>query len=212
VFIIYTGAGFYQTRATATRDTWLSRVTHKYFFSSTPYSSLPVTVIEGAGEDYNSNMKKLYKGMQIAYEQHNQTGKFYFIAGCDTFVNVPHLLKRLDNFDYTSSHLIGGHPFTYPCYRKKNQTIEGVSYPSGGAGFFVSAGLMKAMYSQIESFFVNDWPTEKAPYSDGKLNFENSFVFLDDWFRFQINSCYWLSFSIIGCERNFFTRILGVYS
>ncbi|CAF3334174.1 unnamed protein product, partial [Rotaria sp. Silwood2] len=37
VFIIYTGATFYQTRALATRDTWLSRVTHKYFFSSTPY-------------------------------------------------------------------------------------------------------------------------------------------------------------------------------
>src|SRR5271154_1388893 len=36
VFIIYTGANFYQTRATATRDTWLSRVTHKYFFSATP--------------------------------------------------------------------------------------------------------------------------------------------------------------------------------
>ncbi|CAF1383685.1 unnamed protein product, partial [Rotaria sordida] len=48
VFIIYTGASFYQNRAIATRDTWLSRVTHKYFFSSTPYPSLPVTVIEGA--------------------------------------------------------------------------------------------------------------------------------------------------------------------
>lgn len=171
MFIIYTGAGFYQTRATAIRDTWLSRVTHKYFFSSTPYSSLPITVIEGAGEDYNSNMKKLYKGMQLAYEQHNQTGKFYFIAGCDTFVNVPHLLKRLDYFDYTESHLIGGHPFGYSCYRKKTEIVEGVDYPSGGAGLFVSAGLMKTMYSQIESFFVNDWPIEKAPYSDGKLKF-----------------------------------------
>ncbi|CAF2996249.1 unnamed protein product [Rotaria sp. Silwood2] len=137
VFIIYTGAPFYQTRALATRDTWLSRVTHKYFFSSTPYPSLPVTVIE---------------------------------AGCDTFVNVPHLLKRLDEFNHTKALVIGGHPFNYPCFRKKTQTIEGVQYPSGGAGFFLSATLMEMMYPKIEQFFQDEWPTEKSPYNDVAVN------------------------------------------
>lgn len=167
VFIIYTGASFYQSRATAIRDTWLSRVTHKYFFSSTPYQWLPVTVIEGAGENYVSNMKKIYEGMQIAYREHNQTAKFYFLAGCDTFINVPHLLKRLDNFDYKKPYTIGGHPFGHTCYRKKNQTSGSVSYPSGGAGFFLSAGMMAMMYPQLNPFFQNDWPIEKVPYSDG---------------------------------------------
>ncbi|CAF3300320.1 unnamed protein product, partial [Rotaria sp. Silwood2] len=170
VFIIYTGAPFYQTRALATRDTWLSRVTHKYFFSSTPYPSLPVTVIEGAGENYMSNMKKLYKGLKIAYKEHNQTAKFYFLAGCDTFVNVPHLLKRLDEFNHTKALVIGGHPFNYPCFRKKTQTIEGVQYPSGGAGFFLSATLMEMMYPKIEQFFQDEWPTEKSPYNDVAVN------------------------------------------
>ncbi|CAF1488938.1 unnamed protein product, partial [Rotaria sordida] len=170
VFIIYTGASFYQNRAIATRDTWLSRVTHKYFFSSTPYPSLPVTVIEGAGENYVSNMKKLYQGMKIAYQEHNQTAKFYFLAGCDTFVNVPHLLKRLDHFNHTKPLVIGGYPFGHSCFKKKNQTIAGVTYPSGGAGFFLSSALMEMMYPKIDSFFQDHWPTEEVPYSDVALN------------------------------------------
>ncbi|CAF3921493.1 unnamed protein product [Rotaria sp. Silwood2] len=170
VFIIYTGATFYQTRALATRDTWLSRVTHKYFFSSTPYPSLPVTVIEGAGENYLSNMKKLYEGLKIAYKEHNQTAKFYFLAGCDTFVNVPHLLKRLDEFNHTKALVIGGHPFGHHCFRKKNQIMVGVQYPSGGAGFFLSAALMEMMYPKIDPFFHDEWPSEKFPYNDVAVN------------------------------------------
>jgi hypothetical protein len=159
-------------------------VTHKYFFSSTIYSPLPVTVIEGAGEDYQSNMKKLYKGMQIAYREHNQTAKFYYLAGCDTFVNVPHILKRLESFDYTRPSIIGGYPFGHICYKNKNQTLPGVTYPSGGAGFFLSAGMMEKMYPEIEPFFQNDWPNEEKPYSDGKKFF---------YLRFHMNQSFFLS-------------------
>jgi hypothetical protein len=168
VFLIYTGASFYHSRATAVRDTWLSRVTHKYFFSSIPYPTLPVTVIEGAGEDYSSNMKKLYVGMQLAYREHNQTAKFYYVAGCDTFVNVPHILKRLDSFNYTQPLVVGGYPFGHNCYIKKNVTTYGITYPSGGAGFFLSARMMEMMYPKLTDFFEKDWPISEKPYSDGK--------------------------------------------
>jgi len=116
-------------------------------------------------------MKKLYKGMQIAYREHNQTAKFYFLAGCDTFVNVPHLLKRLDSFDYTRPLVIGGYPFGHICYRKKTETLANIQYPSGGAGFFLSARLMDMMYPKIDPFFEEDWPIEQKPYSDGKTLF-----------------------------------------
>jgi hypothetical protein len=118
-----------------------------------------------------SNMKKLYKGIQLAYEEHNQTAKFYYLAGCDTFVNVPHILKRLENFDYKRPHIIGGYSFHHICYKNKNQTFSSVRYPSGGAGFFLSAGTMEMMYPKIEPFFQNDWPIEGKPYSDGKKCF-----------------------------------------
>ncbi|CAF5192191.1 unnamed protein product, partial [Rotaria magnacalcarata] len=70
VFIIHTGPSFYHTRATAVRDTWASRVTHKYFFNETSYSSLPVTVIDGARKTRSSNIKKVYNGLEIAYQKH----------------------------------------------------------------------------------------------------------------------------------------------
>jgi len=169
IFIIYTGAAFYHNRATSIRDTWLSRVTHKYFFSSTPYPALPVTVIEGAGEDYISNLKKLYYGMQIAYREHNKTAKFYFLAGCDTFVNIPHLLKRLEKFDYQEPLIIGGYAYTHKCYIKRNETENKISYPSGGAGFFLSAPMMELMQPKLNSYFENDWPlTEDKAHTDGK--------------------------------------------
>ncbi|CAF3093739.1 unnamed protein product [Rotaria sp. Silwood2] len=171
IFIIYTGASFYHSRATAVRDTWLSRVTYKYFFSQTPYSSLPVTVIEGAGETYLSNIKKLYRGMQIAYKKHNQTAKFYFLASCDTFVNVPHLLKRLESFDYKQPIIIGGFPSNHTCYVKRNATNDIISYPSGGAGFLLSAHMMKLMVPKLNSYFENDWPlTENTAHTDAALS------------------------------------------
>jgi hypothetical protein len=51
--------------------------------------------------------------MQIAYKEHNETGKFYFLAGCDTFVNVPDLLKRLDQYDYQQALIIDGYEYTH---------------------------------------------------------------------------------------------------
>jgi hypothetical protein len=168
VFVIFTAASFYHGRATSIRDTWLSRVTNKYFFSATPYPTLPVTVIKGVGEGYTSNMKKAYIGMQLAYQEHNQTAKFYFLAGCDTFVNIPHILKRLDGFDYTQPLVIGGYPFKHVCYHKKEQTPDVIVYPSGGAGFLLSARMMEMMYPKLTDFFEEDWPIIDVPYNDGK--------------------------------------------
>jgi hypothetical protein len=120
------------------------------------------------GEDYSSNMRKSYIGMQIAYEEHNQTAKFYFLAGCDTFVNVPHILKRLNNFDYTQPVIVGGYPFEHKCYVNKKETAHSITYPSGGAGFFLSARMMEMMYPRLTSYFEDDWLTIKDPFNDGK--------------------------------------------
>ncbi len=127
-----------------------------------------MTVIEGAGEDYSSNMKKLYVGMQLAYQAHNNTAKFYYLAGCDTFINVPHILKRLESFNHTQPLIIGGYAFGHKCYIEKKETKYGVTYPSGGAGFFLSARMVEMMYPKLNSFFEKDWPISDKPYSDGK--------------------------------------------
>jgi hypothetical protein len=159
-FLIYTASIFYHTRATAMRDTWLSRVTHKYFLSATPYSWLPVTVIKGAGEDKISNMKKIFYGLQIVYNQQKNSSnphKWYYLAGCDTFVNVPHVLKRLDSYDYTKPFLVGGHTGLAACPDSNGGKYQ-IEFPSGGAGFFISSKLLELIIPYLTDYVENIWP------------------------------------------------------
>lgn len=161
-FVIFTGAMFFRTRAMAMRDTWLSRVTNYYFLSATPYPPLPITVVEGAGEDKLSNMKKLYYGLQIIYRQQMnvteaQRQKWFYIAGCDTFILPHHLLKRLDGLDYRQPVFLGGHSGKYPCFGP-NGTRFTAEFPSGGAGFFFSMKLMEMLQPHLTNHYENVWP------------------------------------------------------
>ncbi len=161
-FVIFTAASFFHTRATATRDTWLSRITNYYFLSATPYSYLPVTVVPNAGEDKLSNMKKLFYGLQIIYQQQMnisslQRQKWFYIAGCDTFILPHHLLKRLDGLDYTKPILLGGHSGQHLCLGKIKPEMT-VEFPSGGAGFFFSLKLLEMMQPHLTNFVENIWP------------------------------------------------------
>ncbi len=161
-FVIFTAASFFHTRATATRDTWLSRVTNYYFLSATPYPYLPITVVPNAGEDRLSNMKKLFYGLQMIYQQQmnlsvSDRQKWFYIAGCDTFILPHHLLKRLDGLDYTKPIFLGGHPGHHPCLGeiKPKKTIE---FPSGGAGFFFSMKLLEILQPHLTNYVENVWP------------------------------------------------------
>ncbi|CAF2129713.1 unnamed protein product [Rotaria magnacalcarata] len=161
-FVIFTAAVFFHTRATASRDTWISRVTNYYFLSATPYPYLPVSVVPNAGEDKLSNMKKLFYGFQLIYQQQMKLSvsnrqKWFYIAGCDTFILPHHLLKRLDGLDYTEPLLVGGHSGHHTCLGDINPKIT-VEFPSGGAGFFLSMKLFEMMQPNLTNFVENVWP------------------------------------------------------
>ena len=66
----------------------------------------------------------------------SQRQKWFYIAGCDTFILPHHLLKRLDGLDYRKPIFLGGHTDYYPCLGKIYPKIT-VEFPSGGAGFFL---------------------------------------------------------------------------
>ena len=161
-FVIFTAASFFHTRATAVRDTWLSRVTNYYFLSATPYPYLPVTVVPNAGENKLSNMKKLFYGLQMIYQQQmnfslSNRQKWFYIAGCDTFILTHHLLKRIDGLDYTRPLLVGGHSDRRLCLGSTNPKMT-VEFPSGGAGFFFSMKLLEIMQPHLTNFVEKVWP------------------------------------------------------
>ncbi len=150
-FLIYTDSNFSHTKATAMRDTWLSRVTHKYFLNQRPYSWLPTTVINGSGNDRTSNMQRIFYGLKIIYnEQKNSLNphKWYYLGSCDTFINVPHLLKKLDSYDYTKPFFLGGLSNLTTCLDSKGQQHD-IEYPSSNAGFFLSSKLLASMMPNL---------------------------------------------------------------
>jgi hypothetical protein len=163
-FAIFTGLSHYQNRATAVRDTWISRTNKYYFISATPYSYLPVTVVNGTGEDKVSNTKKHFYGLKTIYQQQmsldpKDRQKWFYIAGCDTFIVVPHLLKRLDGLDYTQPMLVGSYIGREYCPGKKNTTYS-IPFPSGGAGFFFSFTLLEIMQPHLSHYVENVWPQD----------------------------------------------------
>ncbi|CAF3464444.1 unnamed protein product [Rotaria sp. Silwood1] len=158
-FLIFTSANFYHTRAIAVRDTWLSRVTHKYFLSTTPNTWLPVTVIKGADENKLFNLKKIFYGLETVYKQQQNTSKphkWYFVTSCDTFVNVHHALKRLDPYDYTKPFFIGGHSSMTRCPDSPKKTLR-IAYPDGGTGFFLSSKLVELILPHLMNYVENIW-------------------------------------------------------
>ena len=167
-FVIFTASSFFHTRATATRDTWLSRITNYYFLSATPYPYLPVTVVPGAGENRLSNMKKLFYGLQIIYQQQmklpvNQRQKWVYIIGCDTFILPHHLIKRLDGLDYNKPIRLGGHWGRHPCFGSNGSTFQ-AEFPSGGAGFFFSMKLLEIMQPHLTNYVENWFGHEHQMY------------------------------------------------
>ena len=163
-FVIFTASKFFHNRATAMRDTWLSRISNYYYLSATPYPYLPVTVVPGAGEDRLSNMKKLFYGLQMIYKQQmtmpiEKRQKWFYIIGCDTFILPHHLLKRIENLDYNQPYLVGGNSGRYQCLGK-NRPHETIEYPSGGAGFFFSMKLLENLQPHLSDYVENIWPID----------------------------------------------------
>lgn len=161
-FLIATGAPFYRTRARAVRETWASRVTNYYFLSSVPYPSLPVTIIENTGEDYQSNTKKIFLGLEMIYKSQqklpsSQRHKWYFLVGCDTYVNVPYFLKRLENYDYRKPYFLGGSTAINKCFHKNGTSYDSV-FVGGNTAHVFSAALMESMYPHLSDYVLSVWP------------------------------------------------------
>ncbi|CAF1528358.1 unnamed protein product [Adineta ricciae] len=161
-FIIYTAFPFYLTRARAVRLTWISRVTNYYFLSSVPDPSLPVTVTNNTGEDYQSNTKKIFYGLELIYKAQlsipaSSRHKWYFLVGCDTYVNVPHLLKRLDAYDSQIPYFIGGSVGTQTCFHSNGTSYKSL-FVGGNTAHVYSAALVDAIYPHLIQYVNSIWP------------------------------------------------------
>jgi hypothetical protein len=93
--------------------------------------------------DYLSASYKQWYGLEYIYK--NYQSKFIICCGTDTFINIPKLLKSLENFDYNDNLYIGGHG----CYRDIQNTT--IYFHSGGPGFILSNSSLKLIFSETNA-------------------------------------------------------------
>ena len=90
--------------------------------------------------DYESASHKQNLGLKYICD--NYDADFIFCCGTDTFVNIPKMLKLINEYNPEEKLYIGGH----------GAEVNFVKYfHSGGAGFILSKGSLSCMYSHFEN-------------------------------------------------------------
>jgi hypothetical protein len=113
-------------------------------------------------------MKRIFYSLQIVYNQQKKSlnpHKWYYLGGYDTFINVPHVLKKLDSYDYTKPFFLGGLSNFTTCLDDKGQQHD-IEYPSSNAGLFLSSKLLASMIPHLTDFMENIGLRNKSASSD----------------------------------------------
>jgi len=100
---IYTGERIFYSRSSVVVDTWLHRFKHHYLYAALGEPSIPVQGLErySLKPEYSDNFATSYfqiRGLKDIYLK-NPSAKWYYIVGCDTFLNSDYMMRALESFD-----------------------------------------------------------------------------------------------------------------
>jgi hypothetical protein len=110
---IYTGESLFYSRAVTTRDTWLLNFKHHYIFSAKSEPRIPVIGLLDLPkykslvhdeESENAQWAQLI-GLKEMYER-SPNQKWYYIVGCDNFIDADNVLRRLEKFDASKPYVL----------------------------------------------------------------------------------------------------------
>jgi hypothetical protein len=160
---IFAGEQLFYGQVIAQRDTWLSRVPASFIFAPTGDPRIPVIGLEKYGlqpdskDRYVTQLVNLY-AMKELYERAPDK-KWYFIYGCDNYINVDYILLLLDNYDPEKPWWLTmyGVNERMPDWVKISKHPKAASKNSyqwapGSFSWIVSNEVMKAFAENIESF------------------------------------------------------------
>lgn len=150
----------------ALQDTWLNPLPNKVLYTPTTVKNVPTVGFEGTmypnpRPDYQdrkaAHWVQLY-GLKDMYERYPDK-KWYFIVGCDTYLNVDHALRLLETYDHTQDLWIAKSRYPlepmeklvdtnfYPKYKG-----GGYTWSSGAWAWYLSNSVVKAYYEAIDDF------------------------------------------------------------
>jgi hypothetical protein len=134
-----------------TWKTYSDKVTVLFFLGGEPteeFTGPSYIYNKSLGNDYVSASYKQYYGLKYIYE--NYKPKFIFMAGSDTFINVPQLLRYLRILNHEELLYIGGHGD----HRRVGD--KDIYFHSGGAGFVITFPSLALLYPGL-STAVDRW-------------------------------------------------------
>lgn len=166
---MYTGERIFYSRSSVVVDTWLHRFKHHYLYAALGEPSIPVQGLE------KYNLKPEYRDSYVtAYVQiwglkdlyyKNPNAKWYYIVGCDTFLNSDYMMRALESFDPSKDWWISSG--VYPNTFQKNENLTGwdkwwgkgnkkFDWFTGAVGWFLSNSVMKAYAENIDKFMTDN--------------------------------------------------------
>lgn len=127
-------------------------------------TSTRLVFLPGVGNDYQSASFKQNRGIKYILDHHPEV-EFVFVCGTDTFLNIDALLRLLTFMNPDEKLYIGGHHGIIPLTNlpdlktQYDDNLSSVSYKNqnevyfhlGGAGFVLSRGILKELYTRLDT-------------------------------------------------------------
>jgi len=168
---MYTGERIFYSRSSIVVDTWLHRFKYHYLYAVLGEPSIPV---QGLVDKYN-NLKPEYADSYVtAYVQiwglkdmyyKNPNAKWYYIVGCDTFLNSDYMMRALESFDPSKDWWISSGIYPNTFQKKENLTgwdnwwgkdRKRFEWFTGAVGWFLSNSVMKAYAENVDKFMTDN--------------------------------------------------------
>jgi hypothetical protein len=164
---IYTGESVVYSRGMAVMDTWLNDLPNTVIYTPTPDPTVPSVGIAGMKPDYeymmNAQLVQL-RGLQDMYRRFPDK-KWYYIVGCDTYLNVDNALRMLESYDASQPYWVSKNRFPVEPFPDDINTTDfpllnitganhsrGFTWSSGSWGWFLSNSVVKAYVDALDAF------------------------------------------------------------
>ena len=153
--ICFTSAKNLHERALSVNNTWLKNFEKGYLVGGNYYAEDLKMICLGdhVGEDYFSATSKQFYGLKAMTEKFPEA-KWFFINGCDAWLDAANLTEALGAFDDSKDYFVGGN-FAKRSVKLQNGEDFPFYYPSGGSGFALSNSLAKKLAEKTE-FILED--------------------------------------------------------
>lgn len=160
---IYTGESIFYSRSSIVVDTWLHNFKHHYLYAAQGEPSIPVHGLESYNlkpeyiDPFVTSYVQIW-GLKDMYLK-NPNAKWYYIVGCDTFLNTDYMMRALQGFDPSKGWWItkGNYGGTFT----NDMNLTGWKSGSrqfmwfhGGVGWFISNPVMREYANNVDRFMA----------------------------------------------------------